>query len=391
MKIVRLAFAAAFLWCALVEIAEAVAGRLFGMEIDGDWYLLLTGSSLSAMGEFVRQYAVPLAAAVAAFAVLVLVACVLSFRTSRRTFALVCALAAALVAVRSWQSGSLKAWKPLYVAFDTVRGVRLYGEIAAAGEWTPERAARVRPVPEGATNYVFVIGESMTSKRLSFYGYPKRTTPDLEALGDRLEKQGPIRAPSPYTVISLARFFLLNGVSAPVRFRQAGYDTYFVGSHHRWARYCSVESSVFAACEHKVYLSEVRKGEHVYDGMLLPYVREMTSGRKPFVLFVHMMGSHFNPVDRVPPGFAENEGLDDYDRSIRCTDKVLAEIIAALPPRTVLVYVPDHGESTDRPGWRDMGSDALLSVPVFVYPARAVGRIGSVADFSAMWYNLADQ
>lgn len=390
MRICRLAFAAAFVWSALVEIVEAVAWRQFNMELDGDWYLILSGSSFAALGEFIRQYASPLSVALLAFVLLVLLALVLSFRTSRRLFAVVLALSAGYVGWRVHVLGSIKVWKPLYVAFDTVRGARLYAQIGEAGAWTPERAAATRTLPDGATNYVFVIGESMTSYRLSFYGYAKHTTPELEALGDQLAKLGPVWSPSPYTVLSLPGLFIRDGVSAPVRFRQAGYETFFVGSHHRWARYCSVESSVFAACEHKVYLSEVRKGEHLYDEMLLPYVKEMTSGTRPFVLFVHIMGSHFKPCDRVPTDFTCEEGLDDYDRSIRYTDKVLAEIVSLLPPRTVLYYVSDHGESVDCEGWRDMRSKALRTVPVFAYPAEAVcTRIDSVADFAALWYNLS--
>lgn len=390
MRICRLAFAAAFVWSALVEIVEAVAWRQFNMELDGDWYLILSGSSFAALGEFIRQYASPLSVALLAFVLLVLLALVLSFRTSRRLFAVVLALSAGYVGWRVHVLGSIKVWKPLYVAFDTVRGARLYAQIGEAGAWTPERAAATRTLPDGATNYVFVIGESMTSYRLSFYGYAKHTTPELEALGDQLAKLGPVWSPSPYTVLSLPGLFIRDGVSAPVRFRQAGYETFFVGSHHRWARYCSVESSVFAACEHKVYLSEVRKGEHLYDEMLLPYVKEMTSGTRPFVLFVHIMGSHFKPCDRVPADFTCEEGLDDYDRSIRYTDKVLAEIVSLLPPRTVLYYVSDHGESVDCEGWRDMRSKALRTVPVLAYPAEAVcTRIDSVADFAALWYNLS--
>ena len=391
MRFARMLFVAAALWCALVEIVEFFAGRLFGMEIDGDWHLLVTGSSLSELSAFVRLYAGSLALASLALVLLAVVIWALAFRTSRRTFAVVLAAAAGLVAMRAVQCGGLKAWKPLYVAFDTVRGLRLYGQIAAAGAWTPERAAQVAQVQPGATNYVFVIGESMTSHRVPFYGYPKQTMPRLAALGDRLAKLGPVRVTSPYTVLALPDLFSREGVSAPVRFRQKGYATRFVSAHNRWARYCSVETSVLSACEQKVYLCEVRPGELVYDEMLLPYVREMVSGEKPFVVFVHLMGSHFEPGDRVPRGFAADAGFDDYDRSVCYTDMVLAKIIELLPPRTVLCYISDHGESTDTDGWRNMKSPAMWSVPFFVYPAEACPKaVREVADFTALWYNLSN-
>ncbi|MBQ3343266.1 MAG: sulfatase-like hydrolase/transferase [Kiritimatiellae bacterium] len=381
----RIAFAAFAVWCVLVEIAEFAAGRLFGMVLDGDWFLLLVGSSRAAMGEFLRIYGLPLAAAAAAILVLAAAIVVVSLRASRRVFLAVVAVAAAAVAVRVAQVGSARAWKPVYVAFDTLRSARSYAGIAAAGRWTDARAAQARSLPEGATNYVVVIGESMTTHRLSFFGYGKHTTPGLERLGSALSVQGPVRAPSPYTVTALARLLIDDGAAAPVWFRLAGYRTAFVGAHHRWARYCSVEASIFEACEPKLYLSELMKGEHIYDEYLLPHVRELMGRKGPFALFVHMMGSHFSQVDRVPAGFAADEGLDDYDRSIRYSDMVLSEIIAALPPRTVLLYISDHGESTDTGRWRDVASEALWSVPVFVYPADAAPRIETVSDFVSAW------
>ena len=80
---VRIAFAAFAVWCVLVEIAEFAAGSLFGMVLDGDWFLLAVGSSRAAMGEFLRIYGVPLAAAAAAILVLVVAIAAVSLRASR--------------------------------------------------------------------------------------------------------------------------------------------------------------------------------------------------------------------------------------------------------------------------------------------------------------------
>jgi len=101
-----------------------------------------------------------------------------------------------------------------------------------------------------------------------------------------------------------------------------------------------------------------------------------------------MMGSHFHASDRVRPDYLVDAGLDDYDRSIRFSDEVLYRIIKALPPRTVLYYISDHGESVDRPGWRDFSSPALWSVPVFAYPASSVRKVRDLHDFTELWYNF---
>jgi len=143
--------------------------------------------------------------------------------------------------------------------------------------------------------------------------------------------------------------------------------------------------AIFSSCERKVYLSDVNGDAKIYDEQVLPYVKEMTA-QEPFALFVHLMGSHFPPEERVPPGFAEGLGLDGYDRSVRYEDEVLARIIEMLPPRTELFFISDHGESVDREGWRDARSEALWSVPLFVYPASAAPAAISDADgFVEIW------
>ena len=386
--LLRCGFAAAVIWCLFVEIVEKFVESEFGMVLDGDWFLVLSGSSLSECISFARVYACPLSLAVVSFLAAAAIVALLSLRSSRRVFLALVFVAAAAACVRIAQAGSFRAWKPVYVAFDTLRSARDYGSVGSAGRWTDERAAKVRRAPECATNYVFVIGESMTTARLPFFGYGKDTTPHLAAMGGRLATLGPVRAPSPYTVTSLMALLVSGGATAPVWFRLAGYRTCFVGAQDRWERYCSVEAAIFSACERKVYLSDVAKGDRVYDGQLLPYAEDMMASGdgRPFALFIHMLGSHFPPEDRVPPGFAEGEGLDGYDRSVRYTDEVLARLMEALPPRTELFFVSDHGESVDSGGWRDLRSEALWSVPMIVYPAAAAQHLSpSADDFVSAW------
>lgn len=365
------AVAIAVSWCALVELAEAVAAREFGMVLDGDWFLLAVGSSVSAMGEFLSLYAVPLALALAAWLAITVAAFLVALRAPRRIALAGLAVFAGYVVWNCRTPSEAKAWKPLYVAFDTVRGAHRYAAIVRAGEWTEERAASVRPPPADATNVVFVIGESMTTDRLPFFGYAKDTMPLVGARTNELAVTGPYRAWSPYTVNALAAMFIRDGESAAVRYRRAGYRTAFVTAHNRWTRYCSVEFSVFAACEERIYLTEERPGEHIYDDMVLEHVARLVAGSRPFVLFVHLMGSHFSAAERVRPEYLADSGLDDFDRSLRFTDEVLDAIIRLLPPKTMLVYLPDHGESTDAGRWRDFSSRALWSVPLIVYPKDA--------------------
>ena len=392
---VRLAFAAACVWCALVEIAEFFACRFFSLELDGDWFLLLATSESHEIATFVSLYAARLLGAVGLFAAVSALAVLVVCRSRPRQLLLAALVFVLYAGTRLCTCG--KAWKPLYVAYDTVRSSAEYAELGKAGAWTPERAAHVRPAPEGATNLVFVIGESLTSDRMSVYGYGRETTPGLASLEGRIAVLGPLRTTHPDTARAL-RMMLTRATrekpdkaveTLPVFLRQRGYRTALLSAQRHWERYCGVEQMIFAACESRLYLSDLRPGRPLYDGDLLPYVKEELVRRdgRPFAVFVHLSGSHFSPQDRVPPHFPEGETLDAYDRSVRYTDDVLARLVKLVPEKTVLVFVSDHGESVDCPDWRNVKSPSMWRVPLLVYPEEASSPFRSLVATDEIWYN----
>lgn len=397
----RIALVVAGVWCALIEVAEAFAFRGFSMELDGDWFLLIAVSEPQELSRFISLHASFLACALVVFIVMALAWTCLVLRV--RTGVCLCLLmllGLMYVGVRLAMCGI--AWKPLYVAYDMVRSTAEYRELWSAGAWTEARAAQVSPASPGATNFVFVIGESLTVDRMGVYGYHRQTTPGLSALAmtNRIAVLGPISTSYPDTARSM-RMMLTKATrqhpkraieTLPVHFRLHGYRTALVSAQGHWERYSGIEQMIFAACESRVYLSDrplTGSGRRL-DGDLLPLVRACmkSSDKRPFAVFVHLLGSHFDPADRLPDGFAAAEGLDDYDRSVRYTDAVLSELIAALPERTVLLFVSDHGESVDRPGWRDQSSRSLWRVPLVVAPASASGPCRSVTEVGQIWYNL---
>lgn len=397
--LVRIAIATALVWCVLVECAERFASRYFGMELDGDWFLLVAASSSAEMSGFLSLYADRICIVFGVFVCLVVVLAVLSFRLRNPAFFAFCLIFGCYAAHGLISQG--RAWKPLYVAYDTVRSTAEYRELIAAGVWTEARAAMVKSAPAGATNIVFVIGESLTSDRMSVYGYGKETTPSLKSQSGSLAILGPIKTTQPTTARSLRMMLTRASIAdsrravetLPVSLRLRGYRTVLISAQDHWERYCGVEQMLFAACERRVYVKDVTGDGDCLDGGLIPLVgREFANGDgRPLALFVHMQGSHFPPADRIPPGFAADRGLDDYDRSVCYTDKVLGELIGMLPPRTMLVFTSDHGESVDCAGWRDQRSRSLWRVPLIVFPAKLGKAFSAVSDVSEIWYNGAIQ
>ena len=373
MKIfLRILLAIALGWCAVVEVAEMIALRTFNMRLDGDWFLLIAASSGKELAEFVRLYGQQLTLAAAALLVLLALIVAGTFFAKGRWWWCFLALVAAYVGWNCRHPSCLGAWDPLYVAYDTVRGTIQYAELIRAGKWNGEADLKKEGV---ATNLVFVIGESMTTDRMSLYGYGKPTTPKLDGLRDQLTVLDPVRPNFPDTVRSIRMMCTRASAAKPgqaietvaVAFRRRGYRPVFIGMQPRWGRYCGVEHLVFGACETRLYVCE---DQYQPDEALLPYLqREMSvDDDRPFAIFMQLTGSHFPVKGRVPPWFKVPEGLDDYDQTIYYTDWLLAEMIKILPPRTVLVYASDHGETPDAPNWRDNSCPSLWKVPVIIYP-----------------------
>lgn len=372
----KIALSATLSWCALVEVTVAFVNRQFGFRLDGDWFLLLAASSPEEISEFFRTYATELTLVVAGLVVLIAVIAALVFFVKGRGRWV---FAAAVLGYLVWSIPQGASWPPVFFAFDTLRGITQYRELLRAGIWDGELLPGVAERPAGsATNLVVVLGESMTTDRMSLYGYAKPTTPCLDGLRDRMSVRGPVRAVDTSTVKALRLMLTRATVERPnraietaaVALRRRGYRPVLISAQPKWTRRCGVGQMLFAACETKIYLADNERGHGVWDHELVDYLkREMTvEDERPFAIFLHLQGSHFDPKYRVPPTFETPDEFDDYDRSIFYTDAILGTICKALPPRTVMVYVSDHGETPDASSWRDARNPSLWKVPLVIYP-----------------------
>lgn len=394
-KVFRTLLALVVCWCAFVEVVELFAGLTFNMRIDGDWFLIIAASSWKEMSEFFSLYGTQITYAFTAFAFLAAGILMLSFMARKWVLWGYVLAFVAYVALRIMVCKF--TWPPMYLIYDTIRGTIQYAELIEAGNWDGEEgevcADKENP------NLVVVIGESMTTDRMSLYGYEKPTTPNLDALKTEMTILGPVRPNYPDTVRSIRMMFTRASAAAPgkaketsaVSFRKKGYRPIFIGGQPKWGRYCGVEHLVFRACKTRIYTNEswVSPDEEMVD-----YIRRemvMYDGR-PFIIFVQLCGSHYPPEHRVPPWFKSPEDFDAYDRSILYTDSVLGSLIKVIPENTTLVYVSDHGESPDSNSWRDNNSPSVWKVPLIIYPKReGVHDIDTLDQMFELLEGIADQ
>ncbi len=285
---------------------------------------------------------------------------------------------------------------------DTIPNWRAYRTLARACRETPPYSLSIGGEPRLC---VFVIGESTTRNHMGLYGYPRRTTPELESIRAEggLTAFADLTTTHPSTPEALCS--LLTGcelgsarkidVVFPAMLKKAGYRTMLISCQGHWQNRDVVGTHLFRSCDSREFLQGGRVAGTLPDGVALPEVeRAIRENKAPLALFVHLYGCHNPASKRVPPDFrrewpvatAKGESrpvatgsqlpdrqrrkIDSYDTAVAYDDYVVASIVrlakAAGVPACV-VFVSDHGESPSSAIWRDAKSRDTYEVPLVVW------------------------
>jgi heptose-I-phosphate ethanolaminephosphotransferase len=253
---------------------------------------------------------------------------------------------------------------------------KLQQKLAVSGS-DPEMAT-IRYVGEGSRTVVFVLGESTTRLNWSLYGYPRRTNPELSALGKELVRFDDVVTGYAGTSGSLRLLLTPADLSRPdiwqtkpdllTMARKAGYRTFWISNHGGRTGLVSVFASHADATEFTNRGSS--RGEGSYDNVLLDPFRKALSDPAPrkFIL-LHMLGAHPAFHFRYPKEFARFDGADDdvsrelkgkgrafwavrqrdeYDDAMLYGDHMLRATIDLCRERKgesiSWLFTPDHGE-----------------------------------------------
>ena len=334
-------------------------------------------------------------------------AALVPFRPLRRRNIAVAAttLVAVIVTGATWwrASPSLEHSQPAFCCAlaGIARKASTHGRTARHGAIAAQATTGPRP------NIVLVIGESLAASHLSLYGYERDTTPNLRALEaagalvtfEDAVVMGPhTRTSVPYIMTGLegpdpnGRVF-----GAPNVFEYAkarGYHTAFVSAQDEsWGDLDAIlrpGTDVFETGLQFAPEVDVLKGSDdlvvLRDGAL-PVLARL---EEPFLLVLHMDGSHVPYARHSPPGYKvwdESEGwnsLAAYDNTIRVTDDYLAQVHAALvkkDPRAWMFFTSDHGQALGEGGafyHRGYQSNVVRD-PLFVFPPEQLEQWRAIA------------
>lgn len=215
---------------------------------------------------------------------------------------------------------------------------------------------------------VFVIGESSSPSRYHIYGYPGATTPEMERIftgsGACITEKVHSSAPITRNSISLSLSFytpenednLFREKSIIEMAQDQGYKTYWLGAQPEFGVHGS-KYGYIANRSDTVTINE--NNDMALPGLLKQALAEPDEYK---FIIVHLLGSH-KPYTNYTET-EKNQLSDDYDRTIRYTDRVTGhlydEIIAAADNNYIFIYTSDHGELVGKGHGFTKGSEQFM-------------------------------
>jgi glucan phosphoethanolaminetransferase (alkaline phosphatase superfamily) len=278
---------------------------------------------------------------------------------------------------------------------------------------------QIKKVPYGARKtagsevHIVIIGEAARRDSWSAYGYPRPTTPLLQALGNDVVWLRNVTADANLTEWAVP--ILLTGIppnkieNTPLQgnifdlAKEAGYRTaWLVNQDITISMATGVHADVL---EFPPDFKTNINGRHTLDESLLPALRqELSRPDQPRFIGIHMMGSHWEYYNRYPARFqqfgnkhdleklsmisifaasdaSEVAVVDSYDNSVLYSDWFLRQVIdsaANLSVPATVTFFPDHGEDLQH-----LDGAAGHGAPIFTRHAFEIPAF--------IWFNRAYQ
>ncbi|VVN88990.1 Phosphoethanolamine transferase CptA [Pseudomonas fluorescens] len=250
---------------------------------------------------------------------------------------------------------------------------------------------------------VLVIGESTNRQRMSLYGYPRATTPELDKLKDQLDVFNNVITPRPYTIEALQQVLTfadeenpdlyLSTPSLVSMMKQAGYKTFWITNQQTMTKRNTMLTTFSEQADEQVYLNNNRNQNAAqYDGDVIePFNKALADAAPRKLIVVHLLGTHmsyqyrypstfdkFQDRDGVPAGIRDDQlpTYNSYDNAVLYNDFVVSSLIkdyARTDPNGFLLYLSDHGEDVfDSVGHSTLGrNENKPTAPMYTIPFMA--------------------
>lgn len=278
---------------------------------------------------------------------------------------------------------------------------------------------------------ILVLGESVNRWNWSLYGYPRKTTPQLDALRQELIVFRDVISSAGNTIPEIERKLTIATHDDDTRWRSeptvlmlaraAGYKVFWLSNQAD--RYIN---AVFARDAHVFKSLNVggHRGDKTLDGGLVPLLDDaLQDPAEKKLIIVHMLGAHPHYELRYPPEFAQFNGRRDsvrarleregrffwvrlnrdlYDNAMLYQDDLLARMVkvardrgqgpgpgAALGTDTSLLFVSDHAQEVGHlanTAGHTFKLESGFTVPLIVWSNRTLASTEAARQLEARPY-----
>ncbi|WP_053180136.1 phosphoethanolamine transferase CptA [Pseudomonas kilonensis] len=278
----------------------------------------------------------------------------------------------------------------------------MQGMLHSTSKIAPLRNLKDAMADQPAT-LVLVIGESTNRQRMSLYGYPRETTPELDKLKDQLSVFDNVITPRPYTIEALQQVLTfadeqnpdlyLSTPSLVSMMKQVGYKAFWITNQQTMTKRNTMLTTFSQQADEQVYLNNNRNQNAAqYDGDVIePFNKALADSAPRKLIVVHLLGTHMSYKYRYPPTFnkftdRKNVPADlrddqvptynSYDNAVLYNDFVVSSLIkdyAKTDPNGFLLYLSDHGEDVfDSQGHGTLGrNEGKPTAPMYTIPFMA--------------------
>jgi arylsulfatase A-like enzyme len=266
-------------------------------------------------------------------------------------------------------------------------------------------AATETPAPR--PNLLIVSIDTLRADHLGCYGYPRPTSPNIDALAARSVVFEQAESASSWTLPSMTS--LMTGLSVSGHncdhlgsrldpsyttlaelLRDAGYDTELVASHLFLSAPYGLQQG-FTHVDTSVVQEQNDITSQAVSDLGIEWLRQKraVADGVPWLLWLHYYDPHAPYLEHkgVSEAFGTDSDLDLYDGEIAYTDQHLGRLLdelarSGLSANTIVVVVADHGEEFGEHGHNGHGYalyEECVRVPLIVCaPGVAARRVSDV-------------
>jgi len=248
-----------------------------------------------------------------------------------------------------------------------VRGVYGYFKLQKSVEFNANISKQNIKIKSDNEVLVVILGESTTSQHMQIYGYWRETTPLLYSIKDSLFIYNNVISTDIITTKSVPKIIssIDNDKSDLVStniievFNKAGYKTFWLSNQRPIGYYDNQISKIASVSSYlKFFNHESEVKTTSYDQVLLPEFNRILKGKGKKVIFIRLIGTHFDYNKRYPSNYnkflsgakatKKERIINYYDNAVLYNDFVIYSFIEELKKhnkKSALLYLSDHGEN----------------------------------------------